>query len=1032
MGMAAAGPFFEADVNLTHPDGGNLPINGWPLDNPRQTFCSLAGFWDSQPNTTRTNFGWLLQYGGESTVSGVPHWASIIFSFGDAYLDAKVDNSTISDFHSSLSAKTGVATWSYTWSPTHTSGITFKVVYTLFISRSRPNIAAVRAEITPSADISGLVTDILDGRSAVRSVALRTGYDSDTPTIYSAVAPFGLPDIPAFVVSTAQFDASGVDQSSRQRASNKPYISSSDSTVAQSFTLNLRNGQTTTLYKYVGAASADGFPDPENQARNSASTARTAGWDALLNEHKDAWSKLLPAESTDDYSNPDGSLPEDENIRDLQIISKMTPYYLLQQTLSGDSGKGLGDNSISVGGLTSDSYAGFVFWDADLFMSPGLVASHPEYARTIANYRIRLADRAKINALASGFSDGSVLFPWTSARFGNCTATGPCKDYQYHINSDVAQMLLQHRNVTGDEQWWREKAWPIYNGVAQMFSELLQYNKTTGNYQIYNMTDPDEYANGVDNGAFTLASASKILSTANYFRQLYGMEINNTWADIARNVDIPYDNSGITVEYTGMNNSVPIKQADVVLNTYPLDYIYNYTDRQKLMDLDYYANKQSPDGPAMTYSVISIIANEVSPSGCSAYTYALNAFKSYTRAPWYLFSEQQVDDFFTNGGTNPAFPFLTGHGGFHQIGPYGWLGVRTTRQYLLIDPSLPPQISHFRLRRFFYSGATLDVTMNQTHTTIRRVQSTNGFVHDTYIGTSMPILVGSENSALHQLSVDDTLTLENRRYFAKLTEPGNLLQCLPATANERPQPGQFALGAVDGATSTKWQPATPGKSSIVVDMSTVPYQPITAVRLDWGAKPPVRARVILSNSSSFVGEVVVIPIEDIAISVPVNINTDSIVKPFVGNTTSVSLVNSVWSGRYVKLEIEGTLGGESKVGATVAEFALIGSGRQDGQGTPPPPPPYGSTLSGVPNNGPSNPSGSAPYGSTLAGVPDSGSSNPSGSAPYGSTLAGVPDGGSSNPSGSALYGSTLEGSSQASSSNNAAPYGSTLGRRWRW
>ena len=51
-------------------------------------------------------------------------------------------------------------------------------------------------------------------------------------------------------------------------------------------------------------------------------------------------------------------------------------------------------------------------------------------------------------------------------------------------------MLLQHRNVTGDESWWQQNAWPVYNGIAQMFSELLQYNTTTQLYDIKNMTDP--------------------------------------------------------------------------------------------------------------------------------------------------------------------------------------------------------------------------------------------------------------------------------------------------------------------------------------------------------------------------------------------------------------------------------------------------------------------------------------------------------------------------------------------------------------
>ena len=67
--VAAVGPFFEVDT----PVNGDQ-INGWPLFDRRQTFATIGGFYDSQPTTNGTNFEWLNQYGGESVISGVPHW----------------------------------------------------------------------------------------------------------------------------------------------------------------------------------------------------------------------------------------------------------------------------------------------------------------------------------------------------------------------------------------------------------------------------------------------------------------------------------------------------------------------------------------------------------------------------------------------------------------------------------------------------------------------------------------------------------------------------------------------------------------------------------------------------------------------------------------------------------------------------------------------------------------------------------------------------------------------------------------------
>ena len=331
----------------------------------------------------------------------------------------------------------------------------------------------------------------------------------------------------------------------------------------------------------------------------------------------------------------------------------------------------------------------------------------------------------------------------------------------------------------------------------------------------------------------------------------------------------------------------------------------------------------------MTYSILSIIANEVSPSGCSAFTYALGAFQPYTRAPWYQFSEQQVDDFAQNGGTHPAFPFLTGHGGFNQIGPFGWLGLRTDQAALYIDPALPPQIPYVKLRRFYYGGAAITAVMNRTHTRLSRVAGDDTSVHDTYGSSPMPILVGSHSRETYSLTVGQSVVLKNRLYSSQGTIAHNLVQCLPATSPDAHQPGQFPLAALDGAISTTWQPKTPARTSMVVDMSNIDAQPVVGISFNWGLNPPVSADVTLSNSSTFDGPAIIIPIHDIGIS-DVYDASNVRIRAYSGNTTNVVISAStshgpVYSGKYARLEIEGTQGPNKDLGATVAEFALIGS-----------------------------------------------------------------------------------------------------------
>jgi trehalose/maltose hydrolase-like predicted phosphorylase len=581
--LSAAGPFFETDVNQTDPHG-TEPTNGWPLFDTRISFATISGFYDVQQNGSGTNYPWLNQYGWESFISGIPHPTAIVFSFGDYYLDATVKNSTLSNFESKIIFKTGVGQWSYTWSPPN-SPASFNVSYTAFYSRVRPNVVAVKASIISSADISGSITDILDGRSAARSYLNIKGMDSNESTIYTSVHPNGLANITGYVVSGANFSNAYTDLSSRA-SGNGAYISQNDSTISQSFKINLKKGETATFYKFVGIASNDKFPDAESTARQAQETAQSDGWDVLYNEHVTAWSEILTPDSVDDFTDPTtGELPDDVNTQILQIASIANTYYLLQ-SLQPD-GSGLNDNSVSVGGLVSDSYAGLVFWDADYWMAPGLNLAFPGWSKQISNFRIKQHPQALANAEFNGYPEGSALYSWTAGRYGNCTGTGPCVDYEYHLNYDIAFNLFQQLNITNNQTWFNNGPRQIIESAANMTGNLLKYNETTKTYWLHNMTDPDEYANNVDNGAFTIASAAELLKQANALRVAQGLPINDTWQEQWQQIAFPSAPSNITLEYQTMNDSVAVKQADVVLLTYPLDYGEDYTAGDKLLDLDY-------------------------------------------------------------------------------------------------------------------------------------------------------------------------------------------------------------------------------------------------------------------------------------------------------------------------------------------------------------------------------------------------------------------------------------------------------------
>jgi trehalose/maltose hydrolase-like predicted phosphorylase len=492
--VASVGPFFELDI----PVSGDV-INGWPLYSRRQTFATIAGFFDYQPTTNGSNFPWLNQYGGESVISGIPHWSGLILDLGDGnYLDATVDNKTITDFRSTYDFKSGVLSWSYTWTPKCNKG-SFDITYRLFAHKLHVNQAVVNMEITPSQGSEATVVNVIDGYSAVRTDFVKSGQDNGA--LFSAVRPWGISNVTAYVYTNLTASAD-VDLSSRALVNDKPYVHGNESSIAQAVNVKFRANETVRITKFVGAASSDAFPNPQQTAKQAVSAAMAAGYMRSLQSHVAEWASILLDGSVDSFVDPaTGKLPDDDHILNSQIIAVANTYYLVQNTVGKNaikavSGAPVNVDSISVGGLTSDSYAGLVFWDADVWMQPGLVASHPEAAQRVTNYRTKLYSQALENintAFTSSknqtsFSPSAAIYPWTSGRFGNCTGTGPCWDYQYHLNGDIGLSLMYQWIASGDTKTFREQHFPIYDSVATMYSNIVQRNGSS--WTLTNMTDP--------------------------------------------------------------------------------------------------------------------------------------------------------------------------------------------------------------------------------------------------------------------------------------------------------------------------------------------------------------------------------------------------------------------------------------------------------------------------------------------------------------------------------------------------------------
>ena len=387
--------------------------------------------------------------------------------------------------------------------------------------------------------------------------------------------------------------------------------------------------------------------DPLNEAERLTIYAKLEGHDRLLQFHQKAWDSLW---KSDIIIEGDAQAQQD-------VHSMM--YHLYSFVREGTA------FSPSPMGLSGLGYNGHVFWDAELWMYPPLLVLHPELAKSMIEYRYQRLEAAKRNAFANGFK--GAMYPWESAESGVeetpvWALSGP---FEHHITADVAIAAWNYYAVTQDKQWLREKGYPILSSTADFWASRVERNGP-GHYDIKNVVAADEWAENIDNNAFTNAAAKANLKYATQAAAILGINANPDWINVANNIPVLKLENGVTQEHAAYHGE-GIKQADVNLLSYPLKEITDAKQVQR--DLEYYETRIPDAGtPAMTQAIFSLLYARLGNAD-KAYHWFKESYEPNLNAPFRVIAE-------TKGGTNPYF--ATGAGGILQAVIMGFGGVEMT------------------------------------------------------------------------------------------------------------------------------------------------------------------------------------------------------------------------------------------------------------------------------------------------------------------------------------------------------------------
>ncbi|MFF4279420.1 discoidin domain-containing protein [Streptomyces kronopolitis] len=768
---------------------------GWPLKTPAYDGAFVSGLYAKGPEDVK----------GRQAIAAIPTWSTLDVATGGARPDtfsSATSPGRISHYRQTLSLRCGFVRTSLTW--TAADGRRTDLVYDVLADRDDAHTGAVRLRMTPHWSGAATVTDGLDGRGARRMAPSGTGAQHDR-TMDVGFRTDGTKTDGA-VASTLR-TGPGVRAGQPCQEPQKDKLSN-----RQRVSFPVRSGRSYELTKYVGVDTALTSRSPRAAADAASRRAAARGWDALFARHTAAWQRLWRSDI------------EVKGQPEMQSWVRSAQYGLLSATRAGS------DNSIGPTGLTSDNYAGEVFWDAETWMYPGLLATHPSLARSIVDYRYKTRAGARANAQKLGYK--GLFYPWTSGSKGDlwneCHSWDPphCKT-QNHLMGDISLATYQYYLATKDTAWLRSRGWPVLKGIAEFWASRATRN-ADGSYSVKNVAGPDEYSNGVNDGVFTNAGAATALRNATRVAAILGEKAPSSWKTVADKLRIPYDSKKkIFEQYAGYKGTT-IKQADTVLLMYPLEW--PMSKAQAARTLDFYAGHTDPDGPAMTDSVHAIDAAALGEPGCATYTYLQRSIKPFVRGPFKEFSEARGDKAGADDphAGKPAQDFLTGKGGFLQTFTNGLTGLRLRENAVHLDPMLPPQLSRgVTLRGLHWQGRTYDIAIGAEQTTVRltagapmRIETPEG---DKIVSRGVPAV------------------LKTRR--PDRTPTSDAARCTPATATSE-EPGMYAGAAVDGNATTAWVPNV-ASGTLTVDLGRPTL--VGKITPHWTATRPKSYRIEVSR-----------------------------------------------------------------------------------------------------------------------------------------------------------------------------------------
>lgn len=304
------------------------------------------------------------------------------------------------------------------------------------------------------------------------------------------------------------------------------------------YKLSLPAGETAAFRQLVSLLPSVMHGQPDAQALRLLTPAKNLGFEELRRRNRQAWADLWRG-----------------RIRLIGADAKWqaladAAYYYLNTSVHAAS-----PASTSIFGLATwhnyHYYFGHVMWDVDAFAVPVVSLFQPLAAESLLGFRYRYLTAARDNAKMQGLP--GVKFPWEAAPSTGEEATPGAAagaTREDHISLHVARAFAFYADVTGDERFLKEQAWPVLAGVAEWIAGRVT-PREDGGFDWLEVGGAAEREAASNNDALTNMLARSVLERAVALAERVGQPAPARWAAVASGLEPPRRSDGAIAAHDG-------------------------------------------------------------------------------------------------------------------------------------------------------------------------------------------------------------------------------------------------------------------------------------------------------------------------------------------------------------------------------------------------------------------------------------------------------------------------------------------------